>query len=100
MFIIRRFMGVYSLCRHPFGGLVAYRRHSDPGFEDAPGALFRHPLRGFKRICVAISHSWRNADSGSTCAALRAGNQQAISATDVNSDAITTNVNGSVPCTP
>gem|GEM_PF-5901036 len=46
------------------------------------------------------NYSCRNAESGSTRDARRAGSQQAISATIVNKEAITAKVNGSVVVTP
>ena len=46
-----------------------------------------------------IFHSYLSATSGSTFAALRAGNQQAAKATNSSSAAITMKVHGSVPRT-
>jgi len=46
------------------------------------------------------SYSYRRATSGSTFVARRAGNQQAIKATNVSSEAMTSNVTGSVTLTP
>src|SRR5687767_15610136 len=46
------------------------------------------------------SYSYRKATRGSTFAARHAGNQQAISETIINEEAITINVNGSLNVTP
>jgi hypothetical protein len=62
---------------------------------------FAHSLlSGVVIYCFHARYSYRSASSGSTCAALRAGSQQAINATNVSRAVITKKVNGSVPLTP
>jgi hypothetical protein len=69
--------------------------------------LFRRTIRldaGFHLQLSSSSvdpfYSYRRATSGSTFAARRAGNQQAISATSISNEPVTINVSGSLSLIP